>query len=227
MKFLVENAFKTPTWALNPEVLRRIEPVGVLDRIEASQTRVLNSLLSSARVLRLVEQEALDGSALTRRSISSPTSAVASGARSTAPRRPGGRVPPQSAACLRGHAQQPHQRPPGPVRRRPGVLPWRAEDARHRPVYGAGTSLDRATSLHIQDVRIQIARALDPAVSRPPAAARADHGPGRRRAVRRDLSSDLCWPDYVVKPRVKKVAVRGPLFAGRRFSFSSDIEGYI
>ena len=35
----------------------------MLDRIEASQTRVLNSLLSSARVLRLVEQEALDGAA--------------------------------------------------------------------------------------------------------------------------------------------------------------------
>jgi hypothetical protein len=63
VKFLAENAFKAPAWALNPEVLRRIEPVGVLDRIEASQTRVLNSLLSSARLQRLVEQDALDGTA--------------------------------------------------------------------------------------------------------------------------------------------------------------------
>ena len=63
VKFLNDNAFKAPAWALNEDVLRRIEPVGVLDRIEASQTRVLNSLLSSARVLRLVEQEALDGAA--------------------------------------------------------------------------------------------------------------------------------------------------------------------
>ena len=63
MKFLNDNAFKAPAWAINPEILRRIEPVGVLDRVEASQTRVLNSLLSSARVARLVEQEALDGAA--------------------------------------------------------------------------------------------------------------------------------------------------------------------
>ena len=35
----------------------------MLDRIEASQTRVLNSLLSSGRINRLVEQEAIDGQA--------------------------------------------------------------------------------------------------------------------------------------------------------------------
>ena len=50
VKFLLDNAFKVPAWAINPEILRRIEPVGLLDRIEASQTRVLNSLLSSPRV---------------------------------------------------------------------------------------------------------------------------------------------------------------------------------
>jgi hypothetical protein len=63
VKFLLDNAFKVPGWAINPEILRRIEPVGLLDRIEASQTRVLNSLLSSARVLRMVEQSAIDGTA--------------------------------------------------------------------------------------------------------------------------------------------------------------------
>jgi hypothetical protein len=63
MKFLADNAFKTPKWLLNAEILRRIEPVGVLDRIEASQRRVLNSLLSANRVLRLVEQDAIDGPA--------------------------------------------------------------------------------------------------------------------------------------------------------------------
>src|SRR5688572_9820997 len=63
VKFLLDNAFRTPKWAVNPEILRRIEPVGVLDRVEASQTRVLNSLLSTARMLRLVEQQAVDGTA--------------------------------------------------------------------------------------------------------------------------------------------------------------------
>ncbi len=61
VRFLNDNAFQTPTWAINPEILRRIEPVGVLDRIRTGQLRVLNSLLSSPRIGRLVEQEALDG----------------------------------------------------------------------------------------------------------------------------------------------------------------------
>src|SRR5690606_1200950 len=63
VKFLVDNAFKPPRWALNPDILRRIEPVGVLDRVESAQTRVLNSLLGSPRINRLIEQEAIDGPA--------------------------------------------------------------------------------------------------------------------------------------------------------------------
>jgi hypothetical protein len=61
VKYLAENAFTTPTWMVDEEILRRIEPVGVIDRIRAAQSAVLNSLLSSARFARLVEQQALDG----------------------------------------------------------------------------------------------------------------------------------------------------------------------
>jgi hypothetical protein len=63
VKFLGENAFATPTWAIDKEILRRIEPIGALNRIRNSQTSVLNNLLSSARFARLVEQQALDGTA--------------------------------------------------------------------------------------------------------------------------------------------------------------------
>jgi Met-zincin len=66
VKFLNDHAFQTPTWAINAEILRRIEPVGVLDRVRTGQQRVLNTLLSSARITRLVEQEALDGTAAYR-----------------------------------------------------------------------------------------------------------------------------------------------------------------
>ena len=38
----------------------------MLDRIRTGQQRVLNSLLSSARIARLVEQEAIDGAAAYR-----------------------------------------------------------------------------------------------------------------------------------------------------------------
>src|SRR5688572_19225636 len=61
VKFLNDRAFKTPAWATNPEILRRIEPAGVLERVRAGQQRVLTSLLSSTRLARLVEQEAIDG----------------------------------------------------------------------------------------------------------------------------------------------------------------------
>src|SRR5580658_3870381 len=61
MKFLAENAFATPRWAIDPEILRRIEPTGVLNRIRNAQSSVLSNLLSSPRFARLVEQQAVDG----------------------------------------------------------------------------------------------------------------------------------------------------------------------
>jgi hypothetical protein len=60
VKFLNENAFATPTMFLRPEILRRIEPSGVLNRVRAAQMSVLTSLLSAQRFTRLVEQESLD-----------------------------------------------------------------------------------------------------------------------------------------------------------------------
>jgi hypothetical protein len=62
VKFLVDNAFTPPMWMVDEEILRRIEAVGVLDRIHNAQQAVLNSLLNSARFGRLIEQETLDGS---------------------------------------------------------------------------------------------------------------------------------------------------------------------
>jgi hypothetical protein len=61
VSFLNQNAFATPAWLIDPEVLRRIEPSGALNRIRNAQTAVLNNLLDSARFLRIVEQEAIDG----------------------------------------------------------------------------------------------------------------------------------------------------------------------
>ena len=61
VQFLNAHAFQTPAFLVRPDVLRRIEPAGALDRLRTAQQRVLASLLSSARVLRLVEREAIDG----------------------------------------------------------------------------------------------------------------------------------------------------------------------
>jgi hypothetical protein len=59
--FLSENAFATPTWLNDPEVLRRIESAGALNRIRGAQAGVLNNLMDSARFGRLLEQQAMDG----------------------------------------------------------------------------------------------------------------------------------------------------------------------
>lgn len=62
VKFLLDNAFTTPSWMIDEEILRRIEAVGAIDRIRNAQSRVLATLLNSGRFARLDEQEALDGS---------------------------------------------------------------------------------------------------------------------------------------------------------------------
>jgi len=61
VRFLAENAFATPTWAIDKEILRRIEPVGALNRVRNAQNSILNNLLSSSRFARIIEQNTLDG----------------------------------------------------------------------------------------------------------------------------------------------------------------------
>ncbi|MDQ6831614.1 MAG: zinc-dependent metalloprotease [Gemmatimonadota bacterium] len=60
VKFLSENVFKTPTYLIRVEIARRIEPEGMLARINGAQERVLNSLLDDGRMNRLLEGEALE-----------------------------------------------------------------------------------------------------------------------------------------------------------------------
>ena len=72
-----------PAWMVDEEILRRIEPVGAIERIHNAQNAVLTTLLNSGRFARLVEQETLDGTPRTRRWSSWPTCARASGRSST------------------------------------------------------------------------------------------------------------------------------------------------
>jgi hypothetical protein len=59
VKFIAENAFRTPDYLLDTDVLRRIEPEGTLRRISGAQTRILLQLLDNDRLGRLSEYEAL------------------------------------------------------------------------------------------------------------------------------------------------------------------------
>ena len=61
VRFLNEEAFETPEYFLDREVLRRIEVDGALTRVGRAQARLLTSLLSNARMARMMEFEALAG----------------------------------------------------------------------------------------------------------------------------------------------------------------------
>ena len=63
VQYLVANAFQTPTMMVRPEILRRIEPSGIIDRVRNAQSSIMNGLLNNARIDRMVEQVALDGAA--------------------------------------------------------------------------------------------------------------------------------------------------------------------
>ena len=59
--FLQQNVFKTPIFFADTTILRRIEPQGMLQRINNAQNGILNSLLDAGKMARLVEFEALSG----------------------------------------------------------------------------------------------------------------------------------------------------------------------
>jgi hypothetical protein len=59
VRFLNANAFATPEYFLDEEILRRIEVEGAMDRVRAAQVRILENLHNDERMTRLVEFEAL------------------------------------------------------------------------------------------------------------------------------------------------------------------------
>jgi hypothetical protein len=200
VQFLNANAFRTPTWLIKPEILRRIEPVGVLDRIETGQRRVLNSLLGTARVNRLVEQEALDGASAylatdfladVRKGIWSEVygdgAPVVDAYRRNLQRAYvetlGDRINGRSAAADDARAFF------------RGELKTLGEDLKN----ALGKTTDRATRLHIEDIQNQIAHALDPAIQAAPGAA----GAARPGTAIDDFDvtaiPDACWVDYSIR----------------------------
>ena len=62
VKFLNDQLFNTPTWAINKNIIDRTESSGVTDRIKGLQTRILRSLLSSRRLVRMIDNQTLNGS---------------------------------------------------------------------------------------------------------------------------------------------------------------------
>lgn len=61
MAFLDEHVLSTPTWALDTDVLRRLEHAGAIERIRAYQELAVQRLLNHARLARMIEHEAFLG----------------------------------------------------------------------------------------------------------------------------------------------------------------------
>ena len=165
LAFLHAHAFSTPMFLIDPEILRRIEPAGALERIRASQTRVLQTLLSPSRLGRLVEQEVIDGPAAY-----APTDFLAdlrSGLWSEL------EAPAVSIDAWRRNVQRAWldllrerlggRRPAtGEVR---SLLRGELRSLDRAIAAAAARVADRATRFHLEDVRDTVARTLDPPVS--------------------------------------------------------------
>lgn len=61
VRFLNENAFATPDYLMDAAVLNRIAPAGGISRISSAQSGILNTLLADDRIARLVEFEHMNG----------------------------------------------------------------------------------------------------------------------------------------------------------------------
>lgn len=66
MQFIDEHVLQTPTWALDADLLRRLEHAGAVERIRAYQELAVQRLLNHARIARMIEHEAFLGDATYR-----------------------------------------------------------------------------------------------------------------------------------------------------------------
>ncbi|MEX2463325.1 MAG: zinc-dependent metalloprotease, partial [Balneolaceae bacterium] len=61
MDFMITNAFSTPEWLLDENILRKIEHAGAIERIQTLHGRHLQTVLNSSRMIRLIEDETFRG----------------------------------------------------------------------------------------------------------------------------------------------------------------------
>jgi len=209
VRFLNENAFATPSWAIKPEILRRIEPSGAIARVNVAQERILNSLLSNARFDRLVEQEAIDGMAAYR-----PADFMADVRRGIWSELEGG---PVRIDVYRRNLQNSYiDLLSAKLNVRPSVTDdYRAliklelRDLSTAIGAAMARATDRETRAHLADARDQIAKALDPKFAAPaPVLPFNPFGFDDELKLDSTALDDFdprdCWPDYAIRIRPRK-----------------------
>ena len=202
VRFLNDNAFATPMWALKPEILRRIEPSGAMARVNAAQERILNSLFRNDRFDRLVEQEAIDGAAAYK-----PADFMADVRRGIWSELEGG---PVRIDVYRRNLQNSYiELLSNKLNVRPSVTDdYRAlikielRDLSAAIAAATPRAADRQTRAHLADARDQIAKALDPKFAAP--AAPPVFNPFGLDDEDFGFNTLDCWPDYAVRVKPKE-----------------------
>lgn len=62
LNFINKELFETPTWLIDKNIIGRTEYSGVTERIRGTQVRTLNNILDLGRMMRMIENETLNGS---------------------------------------------------------------------------------------------------------------------------------------------------------------------
>lgn len=166
VRFLNENAFRTPTNLLRPDILQRLEAGGAADRLLNSQRRLLASLLDDNRAKRMAENAARTsgGSYL-------PVDLVRDLRTALTSELPEG---PVTIDFHRRNLQRAFVEALGVQANRtetgsdlPGVARAELKALRQQLVQAMDRAADLATRAHLDDLFSRIERALDPKASRP------------------------------------------------------------
>jgi Met-zincin/Domain of unknown function (DUF5117)/Domain of unknown function (DUF5118) len=212
VRFLNENAFATPSWALKPEILRRIEPSGAVARVNAAQERILNSLLSNARFDRLVEQEAIDGAAAYKAAdfLADVRRGIWSEIEGAGPIRIDVYRRNLQNSYIDLLSMKLNGRPAATDDYR-ALIKIELRDLSANIGAAMARATDRVTRAHLADARDQIAKALDPKFA-PPAPLIPtlfpfgfdDEFKLTNSTAFEDFDSNSCWPDYAIRIRPRK-----------------------
>ncbi len=183
VQFLVSNAFTVPPFMVRTDVLRRIQPIGAVDRVRTAQAAVLTSLLQNQRIDRMTEQLTIDGPTIAY----SPLQFLAdvrAGVWSEAAK-PGTAVTIYRRNLQRAYLETMDQKingtPAASAEIRMLVKGELNALSRQLQTAIAAPGIDENTRRHFADAREEIATILDPKVPRPEPAAGAAPALGRGR----------------------------------------------
>lgn len=209
VNFLLENALKTPAFFIKPDLLRRVEGTGTVDRIRTAQSAVLNSMLQAARLERMAEQAAMEPA-----SAYSPVQFLGDvrkgvWAELATPAKPIDiyRRNVQRAYLDALDARLNGTEPSDEVR---ALLKGELKSLRGQVATAAAVATDVATKRHLEDAKEQIDVILDPKAQRTRPAAAGGMLGGRGFGAgpvgaKYDFLKDetavptTCWPDVVIK----------------------------